>query len=107
MELIITDHAALRLKERAGIKNAKRRESFAEAAYMEGIRIDNCDRLSAKEILAHSKNEYREVVVYHDQLFIFEDNVLITVLPVNKEYKRIMEERRAKFNRTNAYSNAA
>ena len=99
MELIITDHAALRIKERVGIKNAKGKEALAMAAYTEGMRLGECDRLSEIELMAHNKYEFREVVMYRDQLFIFDGNVLITVLPVNQDYRRIMESKRARMNR--------
>ena len=101
--IIITDHARGRIKERVGIKSQHEKEAFAMKAYYEGLREDDCTGVSLKLIQSCKKDEfwYRELVLYRDQIYVFEGQTLITVLSLDSNYLKIMDKNRCKRNKRN------
>ncbi len=105
MSIYISNHASARLKERVGIKGAKEKENYVRKAYFEGKREDDCTGISLKHIKKHKKAEFeaRELVLYQDQIFVFEDQGLITVLSIDKKYAKNMNKNRCKQKKHNKY----
>lgn len=104
IDLIITCHADQRIKERVGIKSRQARQNYVMKAYGEGLRIGECSGLSLKFMLSRKKEEfaYRELVLFRDQIFVFEKNYLVTVLPTDCDYKKQMDKIRCKHNKKTA-----
>lgn len=88
--IAITKHADKRIKERVlGMKSAEKRMAFAECAWRLGVHRGEAGAaadayLGRREEAAEAfADEYagRDVVLYRDFLFVFEEALLITVLP--------------------------
>ena len=83
--------------------------SIAEKAYAEGIRETDCDNPTKKIFEQLSKNSNYDNVdarIYQDRAFIFNKNGnLVTVCPIPKNYRKIMEIRRAKTRKDNVFRN--
>lgn len=95
--IVVTIHADMRIKQRMpGMKSAKRRAALAEAAYNQGVRLENATKAQCVRILKHYKEEYpdRDIVLYADRIFIFQDVWLVTMLPNEHQPKK-----RGKYNR--------
>ena len=99
----LTYHAAARMKERLNVKSAKRMRSIAKKAYVDGIRETDCDNPTKKIFAQLSKNSNYDNVearIYQDRAFIFNKHGnLVTVCPIPKDYRKTMENRRAKAHR--------
>ena len=103
--IAITKHADKRIKERVpGMKSAEKRMAFAECAWRLGVHRGEAGAaadayLGRREEAAEAfADEYagRDVVLYRDFLFVFEEALLITVLPRDEAYCRRLERERAK-----------
>lgn len=101
INITISDHANQRIKERIGIKSQRAKQEYVARAYYEGLRENECDGLSLKFILSRKKEGYenRDLVLYRDQLFVFEDERLVTVLPVDAAFHKTMNKIRCKHNK--------
>lgn len=99
--ITIIDHSSERIKERVGIKSAKHRQILAEAAYAVGQRIYETEGISRLLMENRLRPQWptRELVLYRDQIYVFQDEVLITVLPKDANYVRLMEKIRFKEHR--------
>ena len=95
--IAITKHADKRIKERVpGMKSAEKRMAFAECAWRLGVHRGEAGAaadayLGRREEAAEAfADEYagRDVVLYRDFLFVFEEALLITVLPRDEAYCR-------------------
>lgn len=89
MNLIITDHAQKRIRKRMGA-NKKTVSKLSDLAFKNGITHSEttgslrryCDRL----YLSHRiPNNMR---VYNQRVFLFKDNILITVVNLPQKYNR-------------------
>lgn len=100
-DLIITHHANERIKERVGLKSQRAKEAYVMKAYYEGLREKDCSGASLKLIQRSKKEKYtaRELVLYRDQIFVFDGYSLVTVLPVDYDYLKIMNKVRCKRNK--------
>ena len=102
--IVVTAHADMRIKQRMpGMKSAKRRATLAEAAYNNGVRLENATKSQSVRILKHFKEEYpgRDVVLYADRIFIFQDVWLVTMLPNERQQKKRGKYNRAREQRMN------
>lgn len=96
----ISDHGMERLRKRLGLKTKAARR-MALKAYNEGMEVEDTygsirHRLEYKEqqMIAHGKNaEYR---IYGQNVFIFSDNVLVTVVNSIDKEKIDNHDKRAK-----------
>lgn len=102
--ILISDHANERIKERVGLKSQHAKEAYVMRAYYEGLREKDCTGVSLKFIQRRKKGEYgnRELVLYRDQIFVFQNYALVTVLPVDSAYLKAMNKIRCKRNRKSA-----
>ena len=85
----ITDHGRQRIKDRIGLRK-KQSNSIAEKALQHGIcHYESKGRLKKyfdKLFLSHrTANNIR---IYHEKVFIFKDDVLITVMDLPNDLKR-------------------
>lgn len=94
-------HAAVRMKERLGIKSESKRQKLADAAYERGVRLKDSMGAERAYILKHTKekNDNREMVLFADRIFVFAGITLVTVLPREEKYGRRLEATRAKRHR--------
>jgi|GEM_PF-4458180 len=102
LDIVVTKHANERMKERMNIKNQKSQYACAEAAYLTGIRKNNCARAIDERLLSEREKEIyvgRDNVIYRDRVFVFAGHNLVTVLPLNATYYKKMCKIRAKLNR--------
>lgn len=102
MELIITKHAQQRMKERVGIKSAERMYRLATCAFEKGFSMDNTDCmmiLRSFEKIDQEKYPNRILRMYNEQIYVFLNNLLLTVLPVDSELRKKMEKKRSKMNK--------
>lgn len=92
MEAVITNHATKRTKERVGISK-KLTEKNAIRALECGIQHEDTkgrlrryvDSLYLKE---HAANNVR---IYCNNVYLFHNNILITVFPVPVKYRKIVD----------------
>ncbi len=102
VEIIVTQHARERIKERMCIKSLGRMERIAMDAYENGFCLDELTGAMRNHLLKSDKpEEYpdRELRLYGDQVFIFVENYLVTVLPLNMKFRKNMEKKRSKQNK--------
>lgn len=101
IDIIITNHANERIKERVGLKSQHAKEAYVMKAYYEGLREKDCSGASLKLIQRRKRDEFtdRDLVLYRDQIFVFDGHSLVTVLPVDYDYLKIMNKVRCKRNR--------
>ena len=80
------------------MKSAKRRMIIAKKAYGQGIRLKNCNELERAYIMmsANDGTKYagRDLALYADRVFVFDGCKLITMLPCDNHFKRMMENSR-------------
>lgn len=88
--VVITDHAKNRMKERMGIK-PKAQQRIAERAYKKGIRhadtVGNLKRYVDKAYLSYGKSN--NIRIYGDNIFLFHNNVLLTVWVLPSDLKTV------------------
>ena len=104
MELLLTKHAQQRMKERVGIKSVERMYQMAARAFEKGISPDNTDCqmiLKSFEKVDREKYPGRDLRMYNDQIYVFCNNWLLTVLPVDNVLRKRMEKKRCKINKKN------
>ena len=101
VDIIITHHANERIKERVGLKSQHAKEAYVMKAYYEGLREEDCSGVSLKLIQRRKGDEFtnRDLVLYRDQIFVFDGHALVTVLPVDSDYLKIMNKVRCKHNK--------
>ena len=104
MQIVISAHARERMKERLnGMKSQDRRQRVAWDAYMTGIRYEEATGIDKKCLLSAradmAENEGKDLALYMDSIFVFANNILVTVLPRKKCFERSMRGKRAKRNR--------
>ena len=101
MRIVVGAHAVQRIKERVGIKSGKKMQLLAEAAYYEGQSIYETSgiSLSLMEDRLRPSHPERDLRLYRDQIFVYEYDFLVTVLPKDLGYMKAMEKSRAKHNR--------
>lgn len=91
--VLITKHAACRLHQRSGL-NKKSMQRIVDNVYISGYPIDatkgGLKRWMAK-IAANNLNA-QDLRLYGDKLYIFSDNVLVTVLNVPNDLKKNMKK---------------
>ena len=70
-------------------------------ALREGLREEDCSGASLKLIQRRKRDGYnaRDLVLYRDQIFVFDGHLLVTVLPVDYDYLKIMNKVRCKRNK--------
>lgn len=92
-ELIVTDHANARIKERMGLsKSAAGR--IAKIAWEKGLKHSDCTGklevlLTAIFMKHKTANNLR---VYAQKVFVFADGKLITVLPLHAQFRKLAEK---------------
>lgn len=99
----VCDHANERMKERTGIKSRYLMAQNASKAFALGLRESNCKGAELKYIRSYKKdsvNGERELVLYEDQIWVFEGLTLVTILPRDLDFVKKMEKIRRKNNRT-------
>ena len=98
----ITKHAVERIKQRIGIKNSRGQVVIAENAFLRGIGYDDAVGAERKYIESRIKDEPkyedREIKLYRDTLFVFQENLLITVLPPDRTFCKKLQAQRHKKN---------
>ena len=100
--IMICDHANDRLKERTGVKSRYLMSQNASKAFVLGLREENCKGPELKYLRKYKKdsdNGERELVLYEDQLWIFEGLTLVTILPRDLDFVKKMEKIRSKRHR--------
>lgn len=100
----VTAHANMRIKERlAGMKSPRRRQELAWNAYNNGVRLEDSKGVERAYMLQYKKEtaDYanRELVLYNDRVFVFDGNRVVTMLPADPKYIRLLERIRRKKNK--------
>lgn len=92
IETIITRHAKKRLKERNGF-NKKSMQRMADRAYEKGIPLSETKGQLHKWVTSvyFRNTEVNNLRIYGDKLYLFRDNILITILQVPQKYVNDME----------------
>ena len=87
MKAVVTKHGQERLKERLGV-NKKSCSRVADLALERGLgRGETQGRLNAHlNSLYRTHKKGNNMKVYNRKVFLFHDNLLITVLPLDKKY---------------------
>ena len=93
-----------RIKESlAGMKSPRRRQELAWNAYNNGVRLQDSKGVERAYMLQYKKEtaEYanRELVLYNDRVFVFDGNRVVTMLPADPKYIRLLERIRRKKNK--------
>ena len=83
MEIKVSRHAEMRMRERCGL-NKKSIERMAQKAYDNGIKHNQTKGSLNKWVTSvYLRNENaRELCIYGDYLYIFDDGILVTVFRV-------------------------
>ena len=91
--VIVTRHAKQRLKERSGL-NKKSVQRIAEKAYINGICHNETKGQLNKWIAGvYFKNsDANNIRVYGDKLYLFHDEILITVLQIPHRFTNNMAD---------------
>ena len=100
----ITKHAQQRMKERVGIKSFEKMIRLAEKALEKGLSYDNTDcKLALNQLKEADKSCYpnRTLRMLGEQIFVFVEEKLITVLPIDPIFKKRMEKIRFKEKKMN------
>ena len=79
MSVIITKHAYKRIKERAKVKNLAAISKLADKAYIDDIRLEQSSGFEKKYITMLCKYEGREVSLYANNIFIWDNKTLVTM----------------------------
>lgn len=90
VQIIITDHAFIRTKERLGL-DKKATERHAMKAYVAGLQHKNC-KLPLKKHVDELYLRYKtcdNIRIYGEVVFLFSRNKLITVYQLPNELKRL------------------
>ena len=99
-DIAISNHANKRIKQRVGIKSFNAHVGYVEKAYAFGLRKQDCTCASLR--LLEGSEEFsndRELVLFRDQIFVFDGLTLVTVLPVDQDYQKLMNKVRCKRNK--------
>ncbi len=105
MEIILSKHAEKRMKERLNLtKQAAIR--MANKVYEQGIdgniKNGSLKRYINGKIKEGKINEFTEVKIYGDYVYIFDNNVLITVFILPKNLKERANKTQKKVSRNNS-----
>lgn len=97
---LVTKHAKKRIHQRLGI-GKKASDRLAKEAFEKGLTRDDLTGLLRKYIdeIYLSYGTANNLRVYNQKIFIFCDNRLVTVLPLNQNYyslEQIMKEKKQK-----------
>lgn len=93
MEAVLTKHAELRIKERCGLgKHGGKR--LTEIAYENGISLEEATG-QLKRYIQHVidksyiylNNNEKTIKIYAEKVWIYDDYVLITVIPIPKDLR--------------------
>ncbi len=81
--LTISRHAYMRMKERNGW-NKKTSNRMLNKIYMNGLRSNQVKGYLKDWIRSKANNtgEYRECILFGEKLYIFNENVMLTVIPI-------------------------
>lgn len=86
---VMTTHATKRTRKRLGIPK-KSAESNAERALLYGVHQEETKgalrRFLDGAAQQHADNMANNVRIYHRSVYVFNDDVLITVFPLRKKY---------------------
>lgn len=99
-DIVVTNHANKRIKQRVGIKGFAAQVAYVEKAYEHGLRKEDCTCASLR--LLEGREEFsndRELVLFRDQIFVFDGLTLVTVLPIDQDYQKLMNKVRCKHNK--------
>ena len=79
---IVTDHAKKRITQRVG-GHRKSAQRISDRAFNFGLRYENADRDTKlwMDEHCHSEINVNDLRLYGKHLYIFSDNILVTVLP--------------------------
>lgn len=98
--IAISNHANKRIKQRVGIKSFNAQVGYVEKAYEQGLRKEDCTCASLR--LLEEREEFsndRGLVLFRDQIFVFDGLTLVTVLPIDQDYQKLMNKVRCKHNK--------
>lgn len=92
--MILTNHAEDRAKERCGI-GKKSTERMAKIAYEKGIKHNECGGRLRKYItsLYFYNQSANQIRIYGDKVYIFHDEVLITIINLPNNLKKIVNKK--------------
>lgn len=97
MIVIVTDHAYDRAKERLSIKKESL-DRLAEKAFNEGLKqSDTTGRVH--RYITKLNEKANNIRIYGDNIFIFDDNRLLTVYQLRLDMKLIAVKQQQKRNR--------
>lgn len=92
----VTRHARQRMRERRGTKgDASHADRIAERALADGISYKDVAGRLHRYLTALHMQAGHEIRIYGNQVYVFADTVLVTVLPLPRRY----EEQVAKIRR--------
>ena len=100
LNVVISNHANKRIKQRVGIKSFNAQVGYVEKAYKQGLRKEDCTGASLR--LLEEREEFsndRDLVLFRDQIFVFDGLTLVTVLPIDQDYQKLMNKVRCKRNK--------
>lgn len=91
-DIIITNHARRRIGERAGIKK-RAIQRFVNKAFDEGLTEADVsgDFFNYLTKVLESKESVNGVRIYHDCLFLFDGNILITMWTLDAHWIRALK----------------
>jgi hypothetical protein len=91
-EILITDHAYLRAKERLSL-NKKSIDRLAKVAYVKGIKQSDT-KGQLKKYVDKLYFEYKtanNIRIYGEVIFLFSKNTLVTLYQVPNEFRRLLK----------------
>lgn len=97
MEVVVTKHAAKRTKERVGLSK-KIADKNAQKALECGItHAETTGRLSRylDSLYFHNKTA-NNIRIYQRNVYIFNQNTLITILPLPAKYRKLVDQLQTK-----------
>lgn len=101
-DIIITAHAGRRLKERSGL-NKKSIRRIAERAYLNGIKHSEVKGNLRKWVdgIYLSEENANNIRLYGDKIFLFHNNLLITVMQIPSNLRNELDNYIKKGNKQN------
>mgnify|MGYP003571335509 CR=1 FL=1 len=93
VHLEISDHARKRIKERCGVRNRKAISRLVRKAFEEGLTHRDvtgklCKYVDSLYLKYHRGNQIR---LFGDKAYIFDNEILITVLPIPHNLLNLVE----------------
>lgn len=93
MDVIVTEHAAKRTKNRVGLSKKLADKNAAKALECGITHADTKGALKRYlDKLYLSARKANNLRIYHHHVYLFHDNTLITIMDLPNQFKRLVDE---------------